>query len=98
MVQHSIIAVFRNGGKAVVKLVEKGGRRSCLKSYRNLGGSSSCAGVTGEHRGAGICSALFLWVVSWKGQLNVPLRARQGAEEASHVSPPLHGQMSSAPH
>lgn len=29
---------------------------------------------------------------------NVPLRARQSAEEASHVSPPLHGQMSSAPH
>lgn len=71
--QHSIIAAFRNGGKAVVKLVEKGGRRSCLKSYRNLGGSSSCAGVTGEHRGTGMCSALFLWVVSWKGQLQMCL-------------------------
>lgn len=43
MVQYSAIARFRSGGKGVVK----GGRRSCLKSYRILGGSFSCAAVLG---------------------------------------------------
>lgn len=29
--------------------------------------------------------------------INVPLRASQGAGKASHITPPFHGQMSSAP-